>query len=599
MDVRRRSVRELAFRLHQQVAGLWDVVRPAPRFVGELKPLSLPDLRAVVVALRGSSYAAQIQTIADAILCDQWPVFGETLALPTEIDWRRDHRHGISTPIGWFRQVPFLDFSISGDHKYIWEINRHQHLVALAQSWVLFEDRRAIDRIEADLRSWQRQNPFIRSVNWASALEVAFRALSWMWVLHLCGRALNEQTRKLLATGLLEHGIAIRHNLSTYFAPNTHILGEAVALHALGVVLGRDNWRKQGAAIVDRELAAQVESDGFHFERSTYYHVYALDMFLFHYLLAGRPASDEPVLVRMAKVLESVLDSERAIPTIGDDDGGRFFHPYGERKYFGNATLATCAVAFPDARISARQADLAEQAVWWLGPVQIAEHSLQDASNHWNPSGLTVFRRGAARLTFDCGEMSRGGAGHSHADALSITLSVDGQEILTDPGTYTYVSDPQARDWFRGTGAHSTMRLGRLEQGDPVHPFRWTNKPEVSRISAEEWSATGRCCYRGWAHERSVDWDDERSLLITDTISGSAGIDAIEQIWHSALPIAAISPHQFRVGAVEMSIDSMLHAEILEAWRSPVFGSRVMSFILRCVCNSPLARPLITRIVLP
>ncbi len=581
--------------MHQQAASAWDRILPAPRFEGELKSLPLPDPLVVAAALRDTPYAASLRNIAEAILRREMPVFDQTLTLPPEIDWSRDYQNGVSNPIRWFRRIPFLDFTVSGDHKYIWEINRHQHLVALAQYWVLFGERRAIERIEADLISWQEQNPFVRSVNWASALEVAFRALSCMWVLHLCGSALSGATRELLGTGLLQHGVAIRHNLSTYFAPNTHILGEGVALHALGIVLGRDSWRRQGAAIVSRQFIAQIEADGFHFERTTYYHVYALDMFLFHYLLAGRPAAYEPILIRMAKLLESLLDAERAIPVIGDDDGGRFFHPYGERNRFANATLATCATLFPAAGLSARQADLSEQGIWWIGPATLHEQSLPDLSEHWASSGLTVFRRGAARVIFDCGEMSRGGAGHSHADALTVTLSLDGQEILTDPGAFTYVSDAPARDWFRGTGSHSTVRLGGLDQADPVHPFRWANKPEVSRVTAEQWSATGRCTYRGWFHERSVDWTDQRVLLIRDRVSGPA----LEQVWHSALPIIRVDSHHFAIGPVEIFIDPQLRAEIRPAWRSPVFGTRVPSSILHCVCDSPVTHALVTRIVLP
>jgi len=42
-----------------------------------------------------------------------------------------------------------------------------------------------------------------------------------------------------------------------------------------------------GARVVRNELDRQVLADGCHFERSIYYHVYALDMFLFHAILRG------------------------------------------------------------------------------------------------------------------------------------------------------------------------------------------------------------------------------------------------------------------------------------------------------------------------
>lgn len=568
VDVRLRSPRELAFRLTQQAANLSDLCLRPPRFHEQLNPVPLADPNSVRTALNGSSYAEDLRVLCSAILSGELPIFGESLATGSRVDWRRDYRNGVATPERWFKRIPFLDFDATGDHKYIWEINRQQHLVALAQHALLSGDRAPIERIESDVRSWHEQNPFVRCINWASGLELAFRSLSWIWVLHLAGPQLSSATRKLLANLLWQHGRVIEHNLSTYFAPNTHILGEGVALHALGIVLGREKLRRKGAAIVDRELARQVGPDGFHFELSSYYHVYALDMLLFHYLLARRPERYRDVLVRMAQAIASLLDEQRTFPLIGDDDGGRFFHPYGCRRGFANATLATCAALFPEAGLPGRNRDLPEQAFWWLGPSEVSENTLADLAQYSTAGGLTVFRRDGAVLTFDCGPMSRGSAGHSHSDALAITLRVHGQELLTDPGTFTYTGDRALRDWFRGTGAHSTVKLGGRDQADPVHPFRWENKPSVRRIAAEAFRATGECIYNGWRHERTVDWTDPRRLIISDSISGDC---SVEQIWLSPVSLE---------GRIET--DAALTRKTAEGWRSTVYGSRERSVLVTC-----------------
>ena len=34
----------------------------------------------------------------------------------------------------WSR-IPYLDASIVGDHKVVWEINRHQHFMVLGRAW--------------------------------------------------------------------------------------------------------------------------------------------------------------------------------------------------------------------------------------------------------------------------------------------------------------------------------------------------------------------------------------------------------------------------------------------------------------------------------
>jgi hypothetical protein len=597
--VRLRSPRELRFRLRQQAANLLDYTLPAPAFGGLLHALPLPDPSVAASSLRRSGHVAHLHDLAESILRHEFPIFDRILSTGAEIDWRRDYRNGVSTPAIWFKRIPFLDFAEAGDHKYVWELNRHHHLVTLAQAWVISRDARLVAEIELQVHGWNQQNPFLRSVNWASALELAFRASSWMWVLHLAGSALSTATHRMMGTILLRHGIAISHNLSTYFAPNTHVLGEAVALHALGIVLGKPRWRSLGASIVERELRAQIQADGFHFEQSSYYHLYALDMFLFHYLIAGRPVNFAPVLKRMAHVAAALLGRERRFAFLGDDDGGRFFHPYGEREAFANATLATCAALFPEAQLPARRADLGVQAAWWLGAHTVDERHVEDSWEHFESCGLSVFRRGPVHVTFDGGPFSRGGAGHSHADTLALTLRIGDAHVLTDPGTFTYVADRAARDWFRGTGAHSTLRLGSRDQADPVKPFQWENKPEVRSLAAGPWHVAAECRYRDWTHIRTVDFPPHAPLRVIDAVTGPAGADTIEQIWHSGEPIARLSEHRFALGPAIIEIDPRLRPEIRDAWRSSVFGSRVPSFVLHCTGSTPLPSPLETTLFLP
>src|SRR5262249_37237622 len=153
----------------------------------------------------------------------------------------------------------------------IWELNRHQHLLVLAQAFVLTKNDNYLKEIQSQVESWLQANPFQRGINWASALEVAFRSLSWVWVLHWAGTSFADDFRKRLLSSLYQHGLHLRHNLSVYFSPNTHLLGEAVALHALGRIMGKGEWRDLGHRIVLEQMQRQVRQDGSHFEQSSYY----------------------------------------------------------------------------------------------------------------------------------------------------------------------------------------------------------------------------------------------------------------------------------------------------------------------------------------
>src|SRR5262249_34115124 len=150
--------------------------------------------------------------------------------------WRRDYVSGRESGLEYFRRIPYLDFSRAGDHKIIWELNRHQHLVALAQAHLFSGEESVLRDLWSQLGSWLEQNPFCRGMNWTSALEVAFRALSWAWIEHLAGSRMPEALRRPWLRSFYQHGQYLEYNLSVYFSPNTHLQGEALALHVLGVL---------------------------------------------------------------------------------------------------------------------------------------------------------------------------------------------------------------------------------------------------------------------------------------------------------------------------------------------------------------------------
>lgn len=212
--------------------------------------------------------------------------------------------------------------------------------------------------------------------------------------------------------------------------------------------------------------------------------------------------------------------------------------------------------------------DLHEQAVWWLGgSVMTREAGAGNWESRLFPdAGAAVMTSGQTQAIVDAGPFGPGGAGHSHADTLSLVVRWGDEEILIDPGTYTYVGDPKWRDWFRGTAAHNTVRIDGLDQAVAAGPFRWANRPEV-RIDA--WKTNSECdvleaeCrFAGFTHRRRIEFQKPDLLLIADAIEGPPGVHDVEQHWH--LGSASAQAHlQLPDGA-----------EVTESWRSTVFGEK-------------------------
>ncbi len=75
--------------------------------------------------------------------------------------------------------------------------------------------------------------------------------------------------RRRFLDALYRHTLHIVTNLSIYFSPNTHLIGEAVVLHALGVLFpefrGASGFERIGREVVAAQMDRQVRDDGNYF----------------------------------------------------------------------------------------------------------------------------------------------------------------------------------------------------------------------------------------------------------------------------------------------------------------------------------------------
>ncbi len=510
---------ELRMRLGQEVTKRWDAalyrlgVPPRAILAGSQPGLgaafvfSTKELPQLLELLRARLPSEVDRTIAEAdrICRHRFDLLGyKNIDYGPEIDWHLDAVHGKRVPRKpWFR-IPYLEFDQVGDHKVTWELNRHQHLLVLAKAYRLTQERRYASEIFRLWYHWQKQNPYPIGINWASSLEVAFRSLSWLWIRQLlagCPVA-PKQFQTDLHQALALNGRHISRYLSTYFSPNTHLLGEGVALFFIGTLCPdlapAKHWQQQGWQIVQREADRQVQPDGMHFEQSVYYHVYALDFLLHARTLAVRneipiPAQLDETLVRMLDVLR-VLGQAGNPPRLGDDDGGRVFDPRRNRAEHMLDPLTVGAIIFgrPDFKAACR--GLTEESVWLLGSEGVAQFDQLPAtrrtllSAQLKSSGICVMAGSKPvphQVVIDAGPQGIGNAGHGHADALSLQVSVAGREWLADPGTGDYISHGENRDLFRGTSSHNTMQVDGIDQAEPATLFSWRLVPQV-RIN--QWS---------------------------------------------------------------------------------------------------------------
>ncbi len=584
---------------------------------------SSADLPAIleVIRTRFQSKASDIVDSAERILAHRFDLLGYCdLDLGQQINWHFDPVNRKQAPLKQAYAVPFLDFDKCGDSKIVWELNRHQHFMTLGKAYQLTGDDRFSNEFARQFCDWQKQNPYLVGINWASSLEVAFRSLSWLWARELFAGSpsFTEHLKLDLLLALGRNARFLEHNLSTYFSRNTHLLGEALGLFFIGVMCPElkdaSAWRAMGWEIILNESRHQVRSDGGYFEQSTYYHVYALDMLLHARMLAARNL--QPIPDILDHTLEKMLDFLAALSMggppsrLGDDDGGRLFDPCRNQAEHLSDPLSTGATLFGRADWKSAAPDLAEETLWLLGPSAVAAFDALSApkegrleSRAFTESGVYIMSCEGLRLTMDAGPLGTGHCGHGHADALSVTVAADGHECLTDPGTYTYTGSLEWRDIFRGTSAHNTLTVASKDQAEPAAPFKWENIPEVQ---AEHWW-TGEnfdfmvASHSGYlktasraTHRRTVLFLKPKFWLIYDSVRGE-GSHELDLYWHLPRGSAAMDGTGIKLSSPEGSsfgivpaADSGWKLELVDGWTSKCYGHKQKTPVLHCSTKAAL-----------
>ena len=493
---------------------------------------------------------AAILDAAARLLRGEWEVLGVFRTDLVQPDWFHDPVTGRRAPADRYAfRINYRLEEQTGNIKQVWEISRLQHLTLLATAWFLTREDAYARRVDEQLRSWWRENPFLFGIHWTSGIEIGIRLISLAWI----RRLLDEWPG---APGLFEHnGLAVRQIRwhQQYLAAfrsrgssaNNHVIAEAagqlVASCAFPWFAESARWGQKSARLLEEELDCNTFASGIGRELASDYQCFVTELGLLAAVEAE--GSDRPLNAATWQRLCAMTDSAAALaderlrpPRQGDDDEGR-------------ALLLDA----PDCNRWPLLLSLGEaifgRLSWWPATQPSASSSIVGAMirarrdiggrparrpSRFADSGTTLLRSAggqAPEIWCRCDGGPHGFlsiAAHAHADALSVEVRFGGVDILADPGTYCYHGEPEWRSYFRSTIAHNTVELGGRSQSSDGGPFLWLSHANAREIDVRddgesaEWIAE----HDGYLsldpparHRRTVRLDRAaRTLDITDEI---------------------------------------------------------------------------------
>jgi hypothetical protein len=530
-----------------------------------------------------------------------------------QFNWHCDYSTNKLSPDKFARSLNTRDTEAVGDVKYIWEINRHQHLSALA-----FSAHPQRGRLVADaLKSWLAANPYLVGVNWTSSLELALRLISWTLIYPALRHVLDSDRtfREAFEQSVFLHMRQIRRNLSLFSSANNHLIGELAGLYCGSLCFPWwsecGEWRRFAKGALEKEALLQFAPDGVNREQALSYQLFTLELLLFA-VAVGRGAGatfsaqlHERLRAAVAFLLHLVTCSGE-LPLYGDSDDARGFI-VSNRDSSLHVILELAGRLFQEpAFLEAVPEPTAAAGV--LLPPGGAPEAARARNSHGafvcEDGGIAVLDGHGWKLVMDFGPLGYPRtAAHGHADALSVLLAVDGHYLLVDAGTYAYHSHPEWRTYFRGTAAHNTVRVDSLDQSVIAGRFLWGAQATATLLQFEEGTATWliEAQHDGYrrltdpvTHRRRVECAKEKlAIRVEDTLECLGGHD-VELHWHLHESAEVTQSAQsaivafrgrtirfdmcakgFALGPVRGSEEPIL------GWRSPSFNVKVPITTLR------------------
>jgi len=561
-EIGHRVARAAAMRVERM--GFFDAPVPAPDLARRAAPwihagAGLDPVPYVAAAERIAAGRLDVFALAD---CD--------LGRPPR--WNRCPKTGIDAPLAFGKGLDYRDPRLVGDIKYLWEPNRHLQLVTLAQAYALTRDPRHAEALRTQLESWLASCPYRFGPNWSSSLEAGLRLVNWALAWQLLGGvdaeifhgAAGEAFRARWLDSVYQHAEFVCGHLSLHSSANNHLVGELAGVFTAALAWPHweraRRWMEIARPMLEREALLQNAPDGVNREQATSYQQFELDLLLLPMLAAcanGVPLSEayRERIDAMLEYLASIMDVGGNVPMIGDADDGyvvRLDPRAGFCRY--RSLLATGALLFGRGDLKAKAGALDDKTRWLIGAAAEAGYDAIATSGAELPArrafpeggyyilGCELETPHEIRIVADAGALGyREIAAHGHADALAFTLSVGGRELLVDPGTFAYHTEGDWRAYFRGTGAHNTVRIDGRDQSQPGGNFMWLRK---ARAACRLWHCTdaedifegSHDGYRALAdpvtHRRRITLDKRaRRVTIEDTLE-MAGEHEVEIFFH-------------------------------------------------------------------
>lgn len=465
----------------------------------------------------------------------------------------------------------------NSDVKNCWELGRLQHLPQIAIAALNSnKSKDLVVEFKNQCLDFIAFNPVGMGIQWVCTMDVGIRVANMLIAYDIISKAdnygiINSNFTEIFIDSIYQHGKFIFNHLEQKEgAAGNHYLFNLVGLLFITNYLSESDelkkWRLFAEDELQKEFFKQFFEDGGNFEGSTTYHCLSAEAIIYGTALMLRRKKElsKDYISLLSKVYgftKSVLKPNGEMPQFGDNDSGRLFKFSNEddnllnydsfiesfSALFGNVEPTKInspsaiiikdiannhGLPYQENEIKPKVSDFSyqEKNLKYTNTFKISFSDKIDVNNlklfAFQEFGLFVFKNSNFYLAISSisNPKMHHSWGHVHNDKLSFELQVKGVDIVRDPGSYIYTSNPEQRNLFRSSKAHHSILIDGFEQNNAIDLFYLERQSVCNLLSFTQNSIELSVQYYGVLHIRKFEiFDDE--LVITDKCNKSFEIN--------------------------------------------------------------------------
>ncbi|MFH1209740.1 MAG: alginate lyase family protein [archaeon] len=545
----------------------------------------------------------EIISEANRILNGNFNYLGNSFKI-NKINWHKDFKSGRIWPLEHYSKLTYENLDDDSDVKIVWDFNRFHHIVKLGIAYSKSRDIKYVNRFKEHIEDWIKNNPVESGVNWLNSMEVAIRAINWIYSFYLFKdrKDIDEEFWNKYLKMLYFKGNFIKNNLEWSPKKENHYLSDIAGLFFLGVFFINTKfgkrWLKFAKTELEKEILNQVSKDGVHYESSINYHRLVTELFMLVYIngIKNNIEFSDNFKERLEKMIEFIMYYTKPsgnAPTIGDSDDGRIIDLWDHNLNDHRELLTIGSVLFNRSDFK-KYGKYSAKTLFLMGYDLFSKYKLiQKSSIKLKSKKFTDFyiiRDNNIFLIIHCGSIGRSGfGGHGHNDQLSFEFSLGKKDIIVDPGTYVYTSDVNMRHLFRSTASHNCLQINNFEmdQITKMRPFSmiWKSKAKMIKwgIQKNQIEFIGEHYgFKPYVVRRSIIYDiSNKCVLIKDNVlNGNPQKLSITYTFNSKKIVK--NKDEFLVDKVRINLDN---SKIIQSVMSTSYGIIKKTNCLHSILN--------------